>query len=654
MASKEEKMTPRKKDSKNNTNNRIYRRTAMCLMAVLVLCVFTFFGISKVYADPENEEAAETTESVEATDAVESADPAATNDAAELIESVTTPNGAFEVTGYDMTAEVGKDHSYTVEEKISVNIPAQLEKMEFAIPSGRFRIEGIEVENVAYETKKASEASKVAITEAEKLSEGTHEYTIKYRIREYDDGDAAKDMFYFNVLLPEWKQPIGKVNISVSFPEDFPFDDMQCYAGQFGVQDVDNKITFKAKESKHTVTVKGEMIPENFGITLKAQLPEGYWENELDGRWSLTAITLVMTVVSLVLLLLWAIGGKDPKVRKQTVTKPVEGLSPVELGYAFNSEVRIRDVLHMILQFAQKGYLSISEYEPKRYRIIKGKRPVGEEKMYRSAYSILFEDVYKGRAVDMDKIPERLERIRASIENDVAAGFTSNDDSPFTPISRTFRYVGAAVLGAGLALANGLSYFYGYQNPNYIESIIIGAVAAFASLLLCKVIDQKDSSSTSAGVFAETMSSLMVALPVFYAAYRVSANTGKPIIGLPLVAASAFAVFLIVIMRARGRNNAVLVSRIRRLRNFIYHPTPKELLENHLADDQYYYDMMLYALAFGAEESWAISFLTLEVPEPEWYIDDIEGQAFSNLRGTPTTIDYARDFRSFIRTFENI
>ena len=31
--------------------------------------------------------------------------------------------GAFEVTDYDLTAAVGKDHSYTVEEKISVNIP---------------------------------------------------------------------------------------------------------------------------------------------------------------------------------------------------------------------------------------------------------------------------------------------------------------------------------------------------------------------------------------------------------------------------------------------------------------------------------------------------------------------------------------------------
>ena len=101
-------MTLREKDSKNNINNRIYRRTAMCLIAVLVLCVFTFFGISKVYADPNDAEAAESTESVETTDALEA------TDAAETTETPVTENGAFEVTGYDMTAAVGKDHSYTV------------------------------------------------------------------------------------------------------------------------------------------------------------------------------------------------------------------------------------------------------------------------------------------------------------------------------------------------------------------------------------------------------------------------------------------------------------------------------------------------------------------------------------------------------------
>lgn len=561
--------------------------------------------------------------------------------------------GAFEVTNYDFTAEVGKDHTYSVEEKISVNIPDQLQSVEFAIPSGNFRIGDIQVEDALYEARTASEASKVRITDPEKLTKGEHVYTIKYRIREYRDHDSAKDMFYFNVLLPEWRQPIGQVAINVSFPEDFPFDDMQCYAGQFGVQDVNNKITFKADGDAHAVSVTGEKIPENFGITLKAQLPDGYWEKTLDGSWSITAITLIMTGLLLILLIMWIIGGRDPRVKKETVTRPVAELSPVELGYIFNSEVRTRDVLHLLLQFAQKGYLTISEYEPKRFRLIRGKAPVNEEKMYRSAFRILFEDVYKNRPLEMDKIGPRVEKIRASITDDVAAGFSTSESSPFTPISRAFRAAGAALLGIGLGLSAMFSYYYNYKTPNYIEAVLVAAAGAAAALLLCKTIDDRDSSSAESRRYAEMLSVMIFALPVIYTAFRVVINTGKPYAVIPLIIASGIAGFLIIIMRARGQENAMIVSKVRRLRHFISHPTPKEVLENHIADSDYYYDMLIYALAFGAEEAWAISFLTLDVPEPEWYSDDIEGHAFSNLRVKPTTIDYARDLRSFIRTFDN-
>ena len=561
--------------------------------------------------------------------------------------------GAFEVTNYDFTAEVGKDHTYSVEEKISVNIPDQLQSVEFAIPSGNFRIGDIQVEDALYEARTASEASKVRITDPEKLTKGEHVYTIKYRIREYRDHDSAKDMFYFNVLLPEWRQPIGQVAINVSFPEDFPFDDMQCYAGQFGVQDANNKITFKADGDAHAVSVTGEKIPENFGITLKAQLPDGYWEKTLDGSWSITAITLIMTGLLLILLIMWIIGGRDPRVKKETVTRPVAELSPVELGYIFNSEVRTRDVLHLLLQFAQKGYLTISEYEPKRFRLIRGKAPVNEEKMYRSAFRILFEDVYKNRPLEMDKIGPRVEKIRASITDDVAAGFTTSESSPFTPISRAFRAAGTALLGIGLGLSTMFSYYYDYKTPNYVEAVLVAAAGAAAAMLLCKAIDDRDSSSAESRRYAELLSVMIFALPVIYTAFRVVINTGKPYATIPLIIASGIAGFLIIIMRARGQENAMIVSKVRRLRHFISHPTPKEVLENHIADSDYYYDMLIYALAFGAEEAWAISFLTLDVPEPEWYSDDIEGHAFSNLRVKPTTIDYARDLRSFIRTFDN-
>ena len=560
---------------------------------------------------------------------------------------------AFEVTSYNFTAKVSKDHSYKVVEKIGVNIPDDLKSIEFSIPSGNFRISDIEVEDAAYAAKKASEASTVSIVDPTKLTKGSHEYTIRYTIHEYQDKDTAKDMFYFDVLLPEWKQPIGKVTIKVSFPEDFPWDDMQCYAGQFGVQDSTNKITFKSSEANKKVVITGKRIPENYGITLKAQLPDGYWKGALNGSWAFTAALVSMCAALLLLLILWIIGGRDPKVKKETVTRPPEGLEPVELGYVFNSTVGIRDVLLMILDFAEKGYLRISEYEPKRYRLFKEEEPVNEERMYRGAYSMLFEDVYRGRAVEMEDLGPRLRLILRAIEDDVAAGFSSNDSLAFTPVSRMFRYIGAVILGAGLALANAFSYVYDYQSVNFAESIVIGLAAAAASLLLCREIDLSDSSSISAGRLAEAASGILTAVPVVYAAWRIFMNTGSAALAAATVVLAAASLFFIVIMRARGKENAALVSRIRQLRNFIYHPTPKELLANHLADPDYYYRMLIYALAFGAEESWAISFLTLDVPEPEWYSDDIEGHAFSNLRGQATTVDYARDLRAFVRTLEN-
>ena len=603
---------------------------AKSLILTLMICVTALLYAWPVFADL-GDEATET--------------PPAT--------AIGVQGGAFEVTNYDFNAVVNKDHSYEVEEIITVNIPDQLQSIEFAIPSGNFRISDIQVEDVLYETKKASEASTVSITDTEKLSIGVHEYTIRYKIREYHDHDESKDMFYFNVLLPEWKQPIGSLDIKVSFPEDFPWDDMHCYSGQFGVQEKENKINFKSRKSKHSVRITGEMIPENFSITLKAQLPDGYWEKALDGSWSITAIMLIMAGLMLILFILWIIGGKDPKVRKTMVTKPIEGLSPIELGYVFNSEVRTRDVLHMLIQFAQKGYLTISEYEPKRYKLYRGKAPVGEERMYRNAFNILFEDVYKGRALGMDKIGPKVEKIRAAITHDVAAGFASGDSSAFTPVSRAFRIAGAVLWGIALGASCALSYYYDYQTANIIEAILVAAAGAAAAMVLCLAIDSRDSSSSSSRKYAEALGTLVYALPVIYTIFRVSKNTGKPYAMIPLAAASVAAGFFIVIMRARGKENAVLVSKIRRLRNFIYHPSAKELLENHLADSDYYYDMLIYALAFGAEEAWAISFLTLDVPEPEWYIDEIEGHAFTNLRVKPTTIDYARDLRSFIRTFES-
>lgn len=610
----------------DNKRNKIIRIRALLTTLVCTLIM----GQSAVFAVPSP--SAEELPNTEATSGVE--------------------RGAFEVTKYELRATVSKDHSYDVTELISVNIPEQVQSMEFAIPSGNFRISDMEVENAAYASSKGADASTVKIVDPEKLSPGIHQYTIKYKIREFEDTDSTQDMFYFNVLLPEWKQPIGEVDIKVDFPEDFPWDDMQCYAGQFGVQDVNNRVEFKSYAASKTVSVKGEKIPENFGITLKAELPDGYWNGALNGSWVRIAILNIMGLMLIALSLMWLIGGRDPKIERTNETKPFDDIRPSDVGYIFDGETGIRDILMLIIDFARKGYLAISEYEPKRYRIIRKEEPVNEEKFCRNAYSILFEDVFKNRGIDMEELGDRLMRVRDAIRDDIAAGYGEVGSVSFTTLSRVFRLIGIVLAGTGVGVSNALTYRYQYLGINYIESITLGLIFAVVSYILAITIDRRDSTTLENNRLLEFFSVGVLMADAAYVAHGIASRAGSIVVATLFIIGCVFAVIFIIIMRARGRENAELAMRLRRLRQFINHPTPKELLENHLADENYYYKMLEYALAMGAEESWAISFLTLNVPEPKWYSDDIEGHAYSNLREETTTLDYARDLRTFLRTIE--
>ena len=88
-------MTIDKNVNKISNKNSISRKVAAGLLAVLILCVFSFISSRNTYAEEGEKEAAGTSE----------------NGATEV--------EAFEVTNYDMKAWVSKDHSYKVEEKIS-------------------------------------------------------------------------------------------------------------------------------------------------------------------------------------------------------------------------------------------------------------------------------------------------------------------------------------------------------------------------------------------------------------------------------------------------------------------------------------------------------------------------------------------------------
>ena len=101
-------------------------------------------------------------------------------------------------------------------------------------------------------------------------------------------------------------------------PKDFPWDDLQYYAGQFGSQDVSNKMSYSI--DGNTITMSGSLIPSDFGITFKAELPDGYWKDPLNNEWTIGLGGVLFIAAATLSLILWLAGGRDPKFKKKVIS----------------------------------------------------------------------------------------------------------------------------------------------------------------------------------------------------------------------------------------------------------------------------------------------------------------------------------------------
>lgn len=559
---------------------------------------------------------------------------------------------AYEITKFSFNAEVDKAHQYTVTEKITVDLTDDLKSIEFAIPNGNYKYSNFTVDGIDY----IGVDKVVAINDKRRLTEGNHTYTLKYTVKEYVDRDASRDVFFFDILPPSWLQPITDLNIKVKFPNDFPWDDIQYYAGQYGVQNVDTKLNFNADSTYKTVTISGERIPENFGITLKASLPNDYWQGALDGRWANNLMMIILFLVVAALGVMWYIGGRDPIPEKTKQIHPVDGVSVAEVGYVINGRVRIRDVIALIVYFGTKGYLKISEYEPKRYRLIRLKDPsaADEHKYIRNAYDLLFEDIPNNRALEMSELGPRLRRMKNAMRLAIEAGFSSNEMSSYTPLSRIFRIIGTALLSLSMGACVAFRDLSIFAPVNIVEILSVAAIGAGVIISISNVFDQQYYSEENAYTLRLIALGVCYVGLVVFIAGRTIVLTGNIVSAIISALLMIVSEFIVIIMRARAEGNAVLTNKFMQLRHFIYHPEAKVLLEAYIEDQDYYYEILPYALIFSGLETWSISFLTLNVPEPEWYSDDIEGHAFSNLLKADTTVlDYAKDIKTFSRTLED-
>lgn len=558
---------------------------------------------------------------------------------------------AFELVKYDLFMNVSKNHTYNIIEKITINMPETLSQISVELPSTNTVIANLSVDEYNCEIETNGIHRTAVITGLSKLESGLHTFVLKFNVKELKDINPDKDIFYYDALTPDWRQPIGELVIHAEFPEDFPWTDMQYYAGQFGIRDDGTKLVYNNDSNSKTITITGNKIPENFAISLKASLPDGYWEGSLDGSLVAMIAMIILAAACFLLFILWLIGGKDPKFARIAVTHPVQNVTPVETGIVMDGQMHVRDIVSFVLYLAIKGYIKISEYHPKKYRLIKLAEPRQEERYIRNGFNLLFEEA-EYNMLDMHEFRMRFAILMKTMKLDIESGFNKSQLSWRTPLSVRLRFIGIILISLAITFADISTFMFQNIRISYIEIICVGIVSLASIYLAARQFDRFYETESRYNRIRFLSQMVLVLALILFVSYQAFNRGKNPLLALVVLLASSLGIFLILIMRARGSGNAELVNIFYGMRNFIENCDYADINKFQFDDPNYFYSMVPYVYLFSDLEHWGKSFQDIRVNAPYFFSDDVPWHN-RKLNDSKSALDYSRDLKTFTRTIEN-
>lgn len=303
--------------------------------------------------------------------------------------------GAFAYTtdSYDIDVVVNEDNSYVFEETIKVNYDSPRHGIYRYIPmtdmdgNTAMKIDRMWVDGWDYETYDENDCRVFKIGSGDVTVTGPQKFSLGYRIRMYDDMDTTGDIFYLDLLPTGWETAIESSTIIVRLPKPVDEESIELYASGYGSDEIVDNVTWNYDEASKTVTVEGRRLEQGVGVTMMIDLPEGYWVGQMNREWMKPAVMGILIGVAVILALLWLLFGRDKKIIPTVEFYPPEGLTPAEVGLVIDGTADKKDLVSMIIYYGEKGYLSIEQYDKKKFRLAKLRDIDPEEKMFAKHFS---------------------------------------------------------------------------------------------------------------------------------------------------------------------------------------------------------------------------------------------------------------------------
>jgi uncharacterized membrane protein len=456
------------------------------------------------------------------------------------------------------------------------------------------------------------------IGDPDTLINGPQRFEYDYTLQMRDLDLEGQQAFYLNIVGSGWEMPMEEVSFSITLPSAWPTE-IEFYVGAYG--------SSAPAEVEYTIvgnTLSGHLVGtlnRYEALTIYAPLPSAPFTFIPPTDYTLYLMALVGFVMVLVYLAYLKFGKDDPLIETVEFYPPV-GYSSAMVGFVYEGIVDTKDILSLIIEWAHKGYLKITELEKEDDFILSKLKDIDTSEI--RAEQTLFRNLFNG--LDEVSSDDLKNRFYTSIENakqDIYRHFQGvKQHNIFDNASTAVKVLLGLVVQLPIALLYAAyAYLNSYNGPQ--ELVIAGIIHIILSgISLLFILTRKfwPSMRTLSRGFA-LIGLTLLSLIVLGALFALFSFEGASILAFIISAISfAFNTFMISIMDKRTPLGTELLGKVMGLKHFI-EVAEKEKLEALVHDDPtYFYQILPYAYVLNVSDTWSKKFESIVVAEASWYV----------------------------------
>jgi uncharacterized membrane protein YgcG len=448
----------------------------------------------------------------------------------------------------------------------------------------------------------------------------TYHFTYTMQMRDLDLNGYQS--FYMNLVGQYWQDTIEHTDFSITLPSAWP-QKIFFYAGDYGNNaPIDLKYTISGNKLTGSYD---QSISYGQSLTIKADLPDGYFTFIPAADYSGFALLFAILVGALMVLAFFRF-GRDEKPVETVEFNPIPGLSSAQVGFVFDGFVDTRDVLSLIIEWASKGYLSITEESKSAFTLTKLK-PIADTEI--RAEKTLFNALFLGRDEVTNKELENTFYLHIQhAQGDIQRHFQGTKerniyrkDSTFIKfllglISMLPLYLVLASLVYHKTYQSGLAFFY----PLFVVA------SGFFVTILFAIMVQKWRSLRIGPKIALMFPLIFLGLVFVGSIFGFFIWTGGALwMYVILMIVLVMDLILVSVMDKRTPLGTEYLGRILGLKHFI-EVAEKDKLEMLVKDDpEYFYRILPYAYVLNVSDVWSKKFESIAIPQPSWYASSTPG-----------------------------